>query len=189
MPTRIFAAYRNKIGVKTCQYDAFEIGFITTNDFTDVDILEATYPAVAKRLHGDWVSDPAIPVITGFLRKARKPCAVTTLGRGGSELISTTIGKALGLLEIQARFHQSILKKKPKSEGEILPDGTLNINGLAVAVIYFKVGYAPADYPSESEWKAMLLMERSSAIKCPSISPHFGWHQEDSTRTRKARRS
>lgn len=51
------------------QYDAFDIGFITTDDFTNADILEATYPAVAKRLHGDWTSDPAIPIVTGFLGK------------------------------------------------------------------------------------------------------------------------
>ncbi|OIV90042.1 hypothetical protein TanjilG_21174 [Lupinus angustifolius] len=101
MSTRVFAAYLNKLGVKARQYDAFEIGFITTDDFTNADILEATYPAVAKRLHGDWVSDPAIPIVTGFLGKARKSCAVTTLGRGGSDLTATTIGKALGLPEIQ----------------------------------------------------------------------------------------
>ena len=52
-----------------CQYDAFEIGFITTDDFTNADILEATYPAVAKRLRGDWICDPAIPIVTGFLGK------------------------------------------------------------------------------------------------------------------------
>lgn len=51
------------------QYDAFDIGFITTDDFTNADILEATYPAVAKKLHGDWVDDPAIPIVTGFLGK------------------------------------------------------------------------------------------------------------------------
>ena len=51
------------------QYDAFDVGFITTDDFTNADILEATYPAVAKRLHGDWISDPAIPIVTGFLGK------------------------------------------------------------------------------------------------------------------------
>lgn len=51
------------------QYDAFDIGFITTDDFTNADILEATYPAVAKRLHGDWRSDPSIPIVTGFLGK------------------------------------------------------------------------------------------------------------------------
>ncbi|KAK4272241.1 hypothetical protein QN277_020825 [Acacia crassicarpa] len=101
MSTRIFAAYLNKLGVKARQYDAFEIGFITTDDFTNADILEATYPAVAKRLHSDWVSDPAIPIVTGFLGKARKSGAVTTLGRGGSDLTATTIGKALGLPEIQ----------------------------------------------------------------------------------------
>ncbi|KEH25640.1 putative aspartate kinase [Medicago truncatula] len=101
MSTRIFAAYLNKLGVKARQYDAFEIGFITTDDFTNADILEATYPAVAKRLHGDWLADPAIAIVTGFLGKARKSCAVTTLGRGGSDLTATTIGKALGLPEIQ----------------------------------------------------------------------------------------
>ncbi|MED6105937.1 Adenylate kinase isoenzyme 1 [Stylosanthes scabra] len=101
MSTRIFAAYLNKMGVKARQYDAFEMGFITTDDFTNADILEATYPAVAKRLHGDWVADPAIPIVTGFLGKARKSCAVTTLGRGGSDLTATTIGRALGLPEIQ----------------------------------------------------------------------------------------
>ncbi|KAG6621774.1 hypothetical protein I3842_Q002200 [Carya illinoinensis] len=101
MSTRIFAAYLNKIGAKARQYDAFEIGFITTDDFTNADILEATYPAVAKRLLGDWVCDPAIPIVTGFLGKGWRSCAVTTLGRGGSDLTATTIGKALGLREIQ----------------------------------------------------------------------------------------
>ncbi|CAN6472460.1 unnamed protein product [Victoria cruziana] len=99
--TRIFAAYLNNMGVKARQYDAFDIGFITTDEFTNADILEATYPAVAKRLHGDWISDPAIPIVTGFLGKGWKSCAVTTLGRGGSDLTATTIGKALGLREIQ----------------------------------------------------------------------------------------
>ncbi|CAK9153210.1 unnamed protein product [Ilex paraguariensis] len=101
MSTRIFAAYLNKMDVKARQYDAFDLGFITTDEFTNAEILEATYPAVAKRLHGDWISDPAIPVVTGFLGKGWRTCAVTTLGRGGSDLTATTIGKALGLQEIQ----------------------------------------------------------------------------------------
>uniref|UniRef100_A0A2N9I4B4 aspartate kinase n=1 Tax=Fagus sylvatica TaxID=28930 RepID=A0A2N9I4B4_FAGSY len=101
MSTRIFAAYLNKIGIKARQYDAFDMGFITTDDFTNADILEATYPAVAKRLYGDWTKDPAIPIVTGFLGKGWKSCAITTLGRGGSDLTATTIGKALGLREIQ----------------------------------------------------------------------------------------
>ncbi|KNA23740.1 hypothetical protein SOVF_021650 isoform B [Spinacia oleracea] len=101
MSTRIFAAYMNKIGAKARQYDAFDIGFITTDDFTNADILEATYPALSKRFYDDWAADPAIPIVTGFLGKGCKSCAITTLGRGGSDLTATTIGKALGLREIQ----------------------------------------------------------------------------------------
>ncbi|KAM3353884.1 hypothetical protein ACQJBY_024836 [Aegilops geniculata] len=72
MSTRVFAAYLNQIGVKARQCDAFDIGFITTDDFGNAEILEATYPAVAKRLHGDWIRDPAIPIVTGFLGKVWK---------------------------------------------------------------------------------------------------------------------
>ncbi|GAB4835870.1 Glutathione synthetase [Ancistrocladus abbreviatus] len=59
------------------------------------------------------------------------------------------------------------------AEGELLPDGVLMVNGEAIAVIYFRAGYAPTDYPSESEWRARLLMEQSSAIKCPSVAYHL----------------
>ncbi|CBI37838.3 unnamed protein product, partial [Vitis vinifera] len=86
------------------KYDAFEIGFITTDDFTDADILGATYPAVAKRLYNDWVNGPAIPIVTGLLGKGWKSGAVTTLSRGGSDLTATSIGRALGLQEIQLRI-------------------------------------------------------------------------------------
>ncbi|XP_021671166.2 glutathione synthetase, chloroplastic isoform X1 [Hevea brasiliensis] len=58
-------------------------------------------------------------------------------------------------------------------EGELLPDGTLLVGGQAIAVVYFRTGYAPTDYPSEAEWRARLLMEQSLAIKCPSISYHL----------------
>ncbi|KDO44986.1 hypothetical protein CISIN_1g008309mg [Citrus sinensis] len=59
------------------------------------------------------------------------------------------------------------------AEGELLPDGTLLVGGQVIAVVYFRAGYAPTDYPSESEWRARLLMEQSSAVKCPSISYHL----------------
>uniref|UniRef100_A0A5B6YI88 Glutathione synthetase n=1 Tax=Davidia involucrata TaxID=16924 RepID=A0A5B6YI88_DAVIN len=59
------------------------------------------------------------------------------------------------------------------AQGELLPDGTLLVGGQAVAVIYFRAGYTPIDYPSESEWRARLLMEQSFAVKCPSISYHL----------------
>jgi glutathione synthase len=38
-----------------------------------------------------------------------------------------------------------------------------------VAVVYFRAGYGPQDYPDASAWQARLQIERSKAIKCPSI--------------------
>jgi len=38
-----------------------------------------------------------------------------------------------------------------------------------VAVVYFRSAYGPSDYPDASAWEARLQIERSNAIKCPSI--------------------
>jgi glutathione synthetase len=38
-----------------------------------------------------------------------------------------------------------------------------------VAVAYFRAGYGPEDYMNEAAWQARLVIERSNAIKCPSI--------------------
>lgn len=49
----------------------------------------------------------------------------------------------------------------------------LRLWGTAVSVVYFRGGYTPTDYTGEEQWAARLLMERSYAIKCPSISYHL----------------
>ncbi|UZJ51042.1 hypothetical protein CBS101457_000362 [Exobasidium rhododendri] len=41
---------------------------------------------------------------------------------------------------------------------------------LEISVVYFRAGYSPADYPSEAEWQTRLTLERSQAIKCPTIA-------------------
>eukprot|EP00635_Sarcinochrysidales_sp_CCMP3193_P003000 CAMPEP_0118907692 /NCGR_PEP_ID=MMETSP1166-20130328/11018_1 /TAXON_ID=1104430 /ORGANISM="Chrysoreinhardia sp, Strain CCMP3193" /LENGTH=493 /DNA_ID=CAMNT_0006847063 /DNA_START=191 /DNA_END=1672 /DNA_ORIENTATION=+ len=48
---------------------------------------------------------------------------------------------------------------------------TLVIDGTEeVSVVYFRAGYSPEDYPSEKEWSARALVERSLAVKCPSAA-------------------
>jgi glutathione synthetase len=49
----------------------------------------------------------------------------------------------------------------------------LSIDGKIVAITYFRAGYTPKDYPSEKEWQARLLIERSSTVSCPSIPYHL----------------
>lgn len=38
-----------------------------------------------------------------------------------------------------------------------------------VAVVYLRAGYGPSDYPSDEAWDARYQIERSSAIKCPTV--------------------
>ncbi|EYC40723.1 hypothetical protein Y032_0600g494 [Ancylostoma ceylanicum] len=49
------------------------------------------------------------------------------------------------------------------------PERHLFLSGSRVAVVYFRAGYTPDNYPTEKEWAARLLIERSDAIKSPWI--------------------
>lgn len=40
-------------------------------------------------------------------------------------------------------------------------------------MVYFRAGYEPGQYHSEAEWEARLVVERSRAIKSPSIHYHL----------------
>ncbi|BEI80105.1 hypothetical protein CcaverHIS002_0106340 [Cutaneotrichosporon cavernicola] len=41
---------------------------------------------------------------------------------------------------------------------------------LEVALVYYRAAYTPADYMSSAEWDTRVLLERSTAIKCPSMA-------------------
>ncbi|KAL0118035.1 hypothetical protein PUN28_009015 [Cardiocondyla obscurior] len=49
----------------------------------------------------------------------------------------------------------------------------LIVNNYVVAVVYYRSGYEPGQYPTQKEWDVRLLVERSLAIKCPSIQYHL----------------
>ncbi|XP_070157310.1 glutathione synthetase isoform X2 [Polyergus mexicanus] len=44
---------------------------------------------------------------------------------------------------------------------------------MIVAVVYYRSGYELEAYPTEKEWDIRLLIERSQAIKCPSVQYHL----------------
>ena len=50
------------------------------------------------------------------------------------------------------------------------PRRSLIVDGHEISVVYFRAGYTPRDYPSQAEWDARLFVERTHAIKCPSIA-------------------
>jgi len=55
-------------------------------------------------------------------------------------------------------------------------DGSLKLGDQEIAVVYYRAGYAPTDYPGGDdglEWKARLMLESSRATKCPSLGYHL----------------
>jgi len=46
-------------------------------------------------------------------------------------------------------------------------------NELIAGVVYYRAGYTPDDYPSDTEWKGRSVVEHSAAIKCPDIFYHI----------------
>ncbi|XP_031628682.1 glutathione synthetase-like isoform X2 [Contarinia nasturtii] len=84
------------------------------------------------------------------------------------------------------RFHEFYIRKmhpeikvirKTLTEvhqfGSLGPNNELKINDVEVTVVYFRAGYEPGHYPSQNEWDARYVIEKSTAIKCPSISYHL----------------
>ena len=49
-------------------------------------------------------------------------------------------------------------------------DGRLFFGSVEVALVYFRAGYGPGDYPSDAEWKIRQKIEMSYAIKVPTIA-------------------
>lgn len=145
LSSRLFAGYLDRLGVKGTQFDAWDLGMQTTDEFTNAEIIyELSLPAVGKALKAHVREHGTVPVVTGFVGKAASSgkvppiscmhqivlglvlalvafaashsisChamfvshgsslaagAITTLGRGGSDLTATFLGAALGVSEV-----------------------------------------------------------------------------------------
>lgn len=60
--------------------------------------------------------------------------------------------------------------KELVGKGTIDSQGALRIDEQKVALVYFRAGYSPDDYPTQEEWDGRMLVEKSDAFKCPSVA-------------------
>ncbi|XP_049833687.1 glutathione synthetase-like isoform X2 [Schistocerca gregaria] len=60
-----------------------------------------------------------------------------------------------------------------KEQAKLTDNKALFVDGHEVAVVYYRTAYEPAQYGGAEGWKTRLLIERSKAIKCPSIHYHL----------------
>ncbi|KAJ1920213.1 Glutathione synthetase [Mycoemilia scoparia] len=59
---------------------------------------------------------------------------------------------------------------KEAKVGEKHDKRLLYIDETLISTVYFRSGYAPTDYPTEDEWSARLLLEKTYTIKGPTVA-------------------
>ena len=79
-----------------------------------------------------------------------------------------------GVRTFRIPFHRVLQDTKNDTSRKLLYTPPSNANKVyEVTTIYFRAGYAPHEYTSQQDWDARLHLERSAAIKCPSILTHL----------------
>ncbi|CAL7948958.1 unnamed protein product [Xylocopa violacea] len=68
---------------------------------------------------------------------------------------------------IRRTLTQLVTTAKLNDEKELVVDNFI------VSLVYYRCGYEPGQYHTKKEWEIRLLIERSLAIKCPTIQYHL----------------
>uniref|UniRef100_A0A1B0DJB0 Glutathione synthetase n=1 Tax=Phlebotomus papatasi TaxID=29031 RepID=A0A1B0DJB0_PHLPP len=133
--------------------------------------------------HGDKIADlPENPALSGLCNGMIKAWEI--IGKPHAAILFIVEDVTYNICD--QRFHEFEIRKINPSirvirkslteiykEAKLGPNRELLVNDTEVSVIYFRAGYEPGHYPTQNEWDARLLMERSLAIKCPSIHYHL----------------
>ncbi|MDR3356468.1 MAG: aspartate kinase [Spirochaetaceae bacterium] len=92
MSVRLVARYLQSLGVNALPVDAWDAGFVSNSSFTSADLEPESWRSIPDALL-PLLEEGILPVVTGFIAKDTKG-AITTLGRGGSDLTATMIAAA-----------------------------------------------------------------------------------------------
>ncbi len=94
----IFSEWARNQGINAKNYNAYDLGMITDENFGSAEILPETYRILEKNISK--LPKGQVPVVTGFIGKT-KTGEITTLGRGGSDYTAAIIGVAVNAEEVQ----------------------------------------------------------------------------------------
>lgn len=130
--------------------------------------------------HGDWVTNESLKMVAQGIIDAydsyNKPdCFVLLVAEDRSFNFSEHL-----LIELEVhKLRQDIrIVRRPFRElpeaARLGPNKELLLDGdKEIALVYFRYCYDPSNYKFEGAWDTRLLLERSRAIKCPSINFHL----------------
>jgi aspartate kinase len=124
LSTRVVACYFRSIGINARALDGWDAGFISDSNFTSAEILAESWRTIPAALAAV-IDGGQLPVVTGFIAKDAGG-AVTTLGRGGSDLSATMIAAACNAEEAQVwKDVDGILTADPRLVKNARPVGAV----------------------------------------------------------------
>ena len=108
----------------------------------------------------------------GYKAAGKKVCVLFVVQPGEANVSDQRIIEQ----NLWARHGVKVLRRSLRDVGErgcVDENGVLVVDGVACFAVYFRAGYTPLDYPVEECWGGRALIEKSSAVKCPSIPYHL----------------
>ena len=126
--------------------------------------------AAAHRHYGEPVSEPNRPLCILFIVQSPENNAFD------QHALSNELWTTHGIPNFRLAFNSILRHTSVSTEHSTRPLVYYPPNfpsRYEVTTCYFRAGYSPTDYPEESAWSARLHLERSAAIKCPSILTHL----------------
>jgi aspartate kinase len=135
LSVRVAALYLQSLGINAKALDAWDAGFISDSAFNSADLLEECWQAIPAALL-PLLDAGVLPVVTGFIAKSSGG-AITTLGRGGSDLSATMIAAACGAEEAQVwKDVDGILSADPHIVKDARPVGAVTYEEAAELAFY-----------------------------------------------------
>lgn len=99
MSVRCIADFFSRNGLPARAYDAWDLGFITDDNFGRARPLP-DYAANMRAAFSREVPAGIVPIVTGFVGHTASG-EITTVGRNGSDLTASLVGAAIGAKEVQ----------------------------------------------------------------------------------------
>jgi len=120
--------------IAATQIESWDLGVMTDSNFGDASVEDSCWPAIKKNVAD--IPDKTVGVITGFIGKDESG-AITTLGRGGSDLTASLVGAAAGYDEVQVwKDVDGILSADPRICEAAIPVPRFSYNE-AAELAYF----------------------------------------------------
>jgi glutathione synthase len=118
------------------------------------------------RMHDDSDQQQRVPVIVFVIQEKER-------NTGDQYLLSIQLLEAHGVRSVRRTMSQlgETMQLIPGLKPGAPPCAVFD--NYVATVFYFRCSYVPTDFVNESCWEAREAMERSSAVKCPSLPHHL----------------